>query len=272
MDYKYYLNTSPGHVVAFLDILGFSAMIKANDTVESHSKGFVYNLQPIYNGVLSYFTKERQKEMGIQFLWVSDSIFIATKIQNVSKLIESVQYVVNQVYCSNLSLRGGIATGSLYFEANLWGTSVVNAVALEGKADMPRIIMTKEDFELLSPYMDKEFWIEDIDYFYLDYFNNIFTQWIAQGKDLECMLSVYARCIQDNFDRSNKYEHKKKWSYLANELKRNIIKNSDYINGHCEYTKKRAEVFGIDTHDKSNTDIYLSMFNSALLLPEEEPN
>lgn len=44
MDYKYYLNTSPGHVVAFLDILGFSAMIKANDTVESRSKGFVYNL------------------------------------------------------------------------------------------------------------------------------------------------------------------------------------------------------------------------------------
>lgn len=269
MDHKYYLNTTSQCVVAFLDILGFSAMIEENDTVKANSKGLVYNWGLIYDSIVSYFPKEIQDALGIKFLWVSDSIFITAKIENTSNLIEAVKTLVHQIFTSNLSVRGGIATGSLYFESNLWGTSVVRAVGLEKKAHTPRVIMTVDDYRKLSPYMDKNYWIQDGNYYYFNYFNSYFTDWISQGREAECILSVYAQCIKENFNRCNKDEHKSKWHYLAKELKRCIIENRDFIDNHCKYTKARAMASGIDI-DKSNSDIYLSMFEDALTFMERE--
>lgn len=272
MSYNYYLKTEPGYVVAFLDILGFSALIHNNDDVTLNSSGFTYNLPPICKFITSRCTPEKQAELGIKFLWVSDSIFITAKQENIQMLLQEMSEVIHQLFCANLSARGGIATGSLYFETNLWGTAVVNSVGLEKIASLPRIIMQKSDFEQLKPFMDLEtvFWHAEDDYYCFDYYERFFNEETATQSDLESFLSVYARCIQENFSNTNDTRIRQKWSYLAKCFQKNIIKNRKYINSHTDYAIERASAFGIDTENKEHTDIYLSIIHEAANYAEGE--
>ena len=272
MNYNYYLKTEPGYVVAFLDILGFSALINNNDTVALNSPGFTYNFPPICKFITSRYTPEKQAELGIKFLWVSDSIFITAKQENIQVLLQEMREVIHQLFCTNLSVRGGIATGSLYFETNLWGTAVVNAVGLEKIASMPRIIMQKSDFEQLKPIMALEtnFWHAEDDYYCFDYFERFFSERTVAQSDLESLLSVYARCIQENFEDANDTRIRQKWSYLAKCFQKNIIKNREYINSHTAYAKERASAFAIDTENMEHTDIYLSIIHDAANYTEGE--
>lgn len=265
MNYNYYLKTEPGYVVAFLDILGFSALINNNDTVALNSPGFTYNFAPVYKYITSRYTPEKQAELGIKLLWVSDSIFIAAKQENIQMLLQEMSKVIHWLFCTNLSVRGGIAAGSLYFETNLWGTAVVNAVGLEKIASLPRIIMQKSDFEQLKPYMalETDFWHAEDDCYCFDYFERFFSEKIEAQSDLESLLSVYARCIQENFEDANDTHIRQKWSHLAKCFQKNIIKNREYINSHTDYAKERASAFDIDTENVEHTDIYLSIIHDA---------
>ena len=272
MNYNYYLKTEPGYVVAFLDILGFSALIKNNDSIAIDSPGFTYNFAPIYEYITSRYTPEKQAELGIKFLWISDSILITAKQENVQVLLQEMSEVIRQLFCTNLSARGGIATGSLYFEHNLWGTAVVNAVELEKIASMPRIIMQKSDFEQLEPFMNLEtnFWHAEDDCYCFDYYERFFNEKTATQSDLESLLSVYARCIQENFVNVNDTRIRQKWSYLAKCFQKNIIKNRECINNHTDYAIERASAFSVDTENKDHTDIYLSIIHDAANYVEGE--
>lgn len=270
--YHYYLQTQPGYVVAFLDILGFSSLINSNDSVAINSSGVIYSVPPIYEYITNHYTEKNQVQSKIKFLWVSDSIFITDKQENIAILIQAMSEIIHYLYCTNLSIRGGIATGSLYFEKNLWGTAVVKAVSLEKDAYTPRVIMKKEDFEVISPNMNEEinFWHPDGAYYYFDYFGRFFYKEIQKPcDDLDSILSVYSRCIQENFKAACDKSVKNKWCYLAKFLSKHIQDNREYINSHSAYAKKRAQVFGINTANMQNTDIYLSILDDAASYMEE---
>lgn len=233
MSTSYFLDMQDGYIVSFVDIIGFSSMIKNNkDCNLSTTKGFVINLEKLYEDFKSRYTKDYQEKNNIKILWVSDSFFISTGVNNFAQLIYEMNFICNQLYCCDLSFRGGIATGALHFDTNLWGPAVVEAVELEKKAKFPCIIINKEevknidDFEKYEKYF-KPLHEKENEYLYYDFFDNYLSGKIDEGIDICCAISVYADNIITNFDNSREEKHKSKWAFLACEL-------LDFIEEHNE--------------------------------------
>ena len=240
MKTNYYLDTEPDWVVAFLDILGFSNLIRKNDTVSINDEGYMTNVKVVFNNILSWFDETRQKELEIKFKFVSDSIFIASRIENIEALLDLIDYVVFELFnLMHVCVRGGIAVGSLHFDENLWGTAVVEAVALESDASEPRIFIRKEDYQRIVQKRDlKQYFCKSKnDKYYYDYFQHYITD--MDNKSNQCTtLANTAWVIKEQFYQSEKDEFRKKWHSVACDLYCIIQRNREYINSCNDFNEK----------------------------------
>jgi len=128
--------------VAFMDLLGFSEMVRAaevNGSIRRTLMNIAYTLknQPI----------EGSPEADLRFNQFSDCIVIsaARSTEGLREVILACQYLARRMLESDVLMRGGIVRGSLlHTEDAMYGLGLVEAVKLDTSGSPPRISLSKE--------------------------------------------------------------------------------------------------------------------------------
>lgn len=223
MPEKQFFNLQEDKIVLFADIIGFSNAVIENENVTMEDKGgIIVNFGIIYDLFISKYNEQRQKELGVKLLWVSDSIIISSHKDNANCVFEILADVTNQLYCSGFSLRGAICTGKLYHENNIWGTSYIKSVQLESKvAVYPRVIISDEDYSHLILEDKTKNCIEDSEikgFKQFNYFKYQIQSSIEDKIDISSFLGVYSNYIINSYRKATRPEHIVKYVWLAEKL------------------------------------------------------
>jgi len=230
-------------VIAFLDIVGFSNAIITCQNATMEDIGGQINLSKISQDIIKRYDSTYQQENKVRFLWVSDSIFLATKKEHINQMFLEIDHILNIMYCSHFSVRGGIAYGKLHFEENVWGPALLKAVDIEKTTTYPRISIEKEIIDQLNisdNYRKFLINIPQSDYAYYDYFGSFIRQKLRDSKAVDACLSVYSKMIAENFSKCVLDKHKKKWAFLCERLIEAININADRINAQYEASFKNC--------------------------------
>lgn len=245
-----YLDLTDDQLVLFADIIGFSDAVNENANVTPEDKGvLIVNFPLIYDGFNDKYSQERQLELGIKFLWVSDSIIITTTKEKVNNLFGVLVDLTNGLYCSGLSLRGAITLGKVHHKNNIWGPAYIEAVKTEGSlAIYPRVIINEAYITVLDTAYRRYFEpTETPEYMYFDFFRCYFEKLISEDNDLTSNLSVYGTFIKDSYNKATRPEHIEKYVWLAERLIQVIKRHSDYIDHYVAKHEKYRVISGTTT-------------------------
>ena len=195
--------------VAFLDILGFSSLVKREDATEI-AKLFevIERLKRLFNSI-----------DGIEMDFFSDSIVLMSTSESylgfLLPLYVAESYLTNEF---GLVFRGAITKGKYYHdEVNTFGPAIVKAYGLEGKAKFSRIVIDKDSIDV--PY-------DTLEVFY-------------DGDGIPCLNTYSFTMWQDIRDGSDGSDYKKEdlFEMMISSLKeiRQSILNLCDFNRDCEY-------------------------------------
>lgn len=239
VEWKYNLELDDDMLVMYLDIIGFSNMIISNQDVTPESANAIINFDKTYECIVGKYSEQYQMENEIKFLWVSDSIFICTKKENVNILFDELNEITRKLLAANLSVRGGISLGKAKFERNIWGPAVVNAVEMEKVAIYPRILIQKnivKELKISNSITQHLVTIPNSGYSYFDFLGYSICELVKDNSEvLYSTINVYAMCISENFAKCSRDTHKSKWAFLCNRL---IVAVQKYLDYDEEYINK----------------------------------
>lgn len=143
-------------IVAFVDILGFSNLVKDSYAGNIENQSVTNNIHSFIHQMLDDFIKERSfnSMVATQF---SDSIVISYKMDEESavfNLLLSIMFLICDAMKHNLLLRGGVSVGPLcHNKHELFGPAMIKAYNLESScACYPRIILSDEVIDLAREY------------------------------------------------------------------------------------------------------------------------
>jgi hypothetical protein len=162
--------------VAYLDILGFSNMVKSDCESPNNSEKYMDNLFEIYEHTRNLHDNSSELDI-IQF---SDSIvltmpFSKDQFSIFIKIISKFQY---NLFCNGIICRGGIAYGKHFAkEGFLFSAGLINAYNIESEiARYPRIVVSNDLIDLI---FKNGVFVEDIpllkeydDAFFVDFLEN----------------------------------------------------------------------------------------------------
>jgi hypothetical protein len=178
----FYNRKTDTYIVAYLDLLGVTSMIKSDMEKQEVSMNKLHNLYTFSMNLTRKIQIKGNQE--IQFKIFSDNIIITkriseeTKLEDINCLLSCVAHFQELAASDSVGwmLRGGITIGQLFIdEVMVWGEALVKAYFLEDKvAAYPRVILDSsvisdiKDNSVLSEYMRKDF----DDLIFLNYLNN----------------------------------------------------------------------------------------------------
>jgi hypothetical protein len=193
-------------IIAFIDILGFGAMIAEtvkNDTVQADK---VRSLVAVLSLIKNEFRKvEDDAELPDSFriTYFSDSIVFSLPRHNSLGLLtvfEILKRIQIKLIARNILLRGGVVVGKLIHEDNLiLGPALIEAYNLESKSALyPRITIDPEVMEMSAQehnLADGLYAIKDYDFhktfeidfdntYYIDYFTDV-KEMLEDGDELK---------------------------------------------------------------------------------------
>lgn len=154
-------------IVAFVDILGFSNMVKSDCENKSDSIK--------YFEVLREINKETQKIGDCNITQFSDSVIFSLPLSqdNYIKMIEILAEYQRKLLYHNIICRGAVAYGKHYKEDDfMFSQALIEAYQLESKdAIYPRIIISKNLLEYFKPTIQNPpYLVQEKDGFYfVDY-------------------------------------------------------------------------------------------------------
>jgi hypothetical protein len=222
-------------IIAFIDILGFSNIIKA--TLNSEKE--LNNLGSALCYIHDYFKNlqvEHEDPSVIQLSQFSDSIVISVSMEHslemttIFKHLKMIQ--INLLY-KNILLRGGIVKGNLIHTNDLLlGPGMINAYNLESKCALhPRIVIdpkvlwqfgringTKQTERLRDFDYEKSFAKETDGTYFIDYFNDVEFYLESGGDEMDyfrLLCNIICKHI-DNDDISVRV----KYLWLREKLKK----------------------------------------------------
>ncbi|QHJ72278.1 hypothetical protein [Planococcus halotolerans] len=141
-------HSSP-YFVAFIDLLGFSDMVKKDLEAPLGTQKYMDKLYRIHKKTLEL----NKSTLDLQLVQFSDSIVLATKFDKSNfplflNIISEYQYNLLQ---EGILVRGGITYGKhFYNDGFMYSLGLIEAYHLESKvARFPRIIVSKDLIELL---------------------------------------------------------------------------------------------------------------------------
>ncbi|MCD7846295.1 MAG: hypothetical protein LUG57_10710 [Oscillospiraceae bacterium] len=250
--YEHNLDLENDKVVIFADVVGFKNLIdfSVNDDVPSTGSVFQINLQCFSNSILNKYSREYQMSKNIHFMWVSDSIFMASNVDNITTLLEVFDDLANQLFCAHLVVRGGMKIGQLYWKDNLWGTDVNGAVELEKEAEYPRIIISKDDFDILRPPAHYKSCFRTCaekkteKYLYYDFFLSWFSRNFYNGNKCHSFFNIYISVLRDKYRTSTEDKHIRRWEWLGERLLETVDKFKDNIDAEHEAAKTQGDPTG----------------------------
>jgi len=233
-------------VVCFIDILGFSNIIKKTTNTSDSVKFEFQNIVNALNLIHDHFLELRMDYGNtIQVSQFSDSIVISFSAKNYEEMIvlfknlKLVQVTLLTDY--RILMRGGIVIGEiLHTESLLLGPALIDAYMLESKCAMsPRIVI---DPKVIYRYnkavkaiselgvTDKEIIIQKDfdDTYYIDYFNFYDINFFVGDNPKEYFTSI-CKIIRDNINSSD-ISIRVKYLWMRNKLKGSSFykKGADY--------------------------------------------
>ena len=223
-------------VVCFIDILGFSNIIKKTTRV---TDGINFDLQNIVNAldfVHNHFSELSLDYEGlIQLSQFSDSIVISFSVKNRSEMIvlfKNIKYVQVQLLSEyGILMRGGIVIGNvIHNDSLLLGPAMIDAYMLESKCAMsPRIVIdpkviyqyrkavkehTKDGRADNEPTFNKD--LDDT--YYIDYFNFNDIEFYLNGNPKKYYSDI-CKIVRDNVN-STDISLRVKYLWIRNKLKK----------------------------------------------------
>ncbi|MGL2965672.1 hypothetical protein [Flavobacterium sp. XGLA_31] len=161
------------HFVAFLDILGYSNMVKSDLEGPAGEEKYFHKLIQLHketNGL-------KYDNLEFTLIQFSDSIIISAPynpdtFHSFSKLIAEYQY---KLLLNGIPIRGGITYGKHYYKDDfLFSSALIDAYSIESKlARYPRIILSDDLYELLnSNGVNLEYIAYDNNYKIIDFLHN----------------------------------------------------------------------------------------------------
>jgi hypothetical protein len=139
------------YIVAFIDLLGFSAMVKHDCETANGEQRYIESLHKIY-----LKTKKLKETIdGLQLIQFSDSVVLAIPYgkDNYTKFLKVISTYQYDLLETGILCRGGISYGKHFStEDFLFSNGLIDAYRLESKvASTPRVVVSKELIELIPP-------------------------------------------------------------------------------------------------------------------------
>lgn len=182
-------------IVAFVDILGFSEMVKSDC---EHRVG-----AQRYFDILRLLNRETRDICECNVTQFSDSVIFSLPLSNDNyvKMIELLAGYQLKLFCNSIICRGAVAYGKHYVENDfIFSQALIEAYQLESKSAIyPRIILSDNLIEYFKLFMPTpQHAIKEKDgYFFVDYFAN------ADADATEKQLNSFNASIA-KFDKSVK--------------------------------------------------------------------
>ncbi|AWM12571.1 hypothetical protein DI487_00910 [Flavobacterium sediminis] len=158
------------HFVAFLDILGYSNMVKSDLEGPSGEEKYFQKLLDLHKETNSL----KYEKLEFTLIQFSDSIIISapfdhSSFHSFSKLIAEYQL---KLLLRGILIRGGVTYGKHYYKDDfLFSSGLIDAYGIESKlARYPRIIISNDLFELMvSHKVNLEYTLNDNNYKIIDF-------------------------------------------------------------------------------------------------------
>lgn len=222
-------------IVCFIDILGFSGIIKstladdkdkAQKKLENICEALLFTRECLENiSIHDIKTTQFSDSVVISFPWDKDNWHMLA----IFKTIKHIQIVL--LYRYNLLLRGGIVIGDvIHTEKLIVGPAMINAYTLESKcANSPRIVLDPKvvyRFTILKNNAKKCNFIEsdriihkDLDdTSYIDYFNIDEEEIFENENEKEFYFTKLCQLIADNIG-STDMSIRMKYLWMRNKVK-----------------------------------------------------
>lgn len=202
-------------VVAFIDILGFSELVKHS---ESNNDLINYILEALHEmDSMKRLKSEEDEEIGqCEIAVFSDTIVLSYKADFLHLLTFSVIYLQAILLTKGILVRGGISQGKLYHRDNIiFGPALIDAYLLESSsAKYPRVVIDGKLIERITGTL----FIKDFDGLdMVDTLGNhfIWSHWevINEINILETAKAVIEKKINEsvNSDVKEKYQWLKQY-------------------------------------------------------------
>lgn len=124
--------------VAFLDVLGFSALVRAGDT-DPEIRQLILNIVAILRETLA-----RNPRVGFQFTQFSDCIVLSANCNafGLHAVFSGCRMLATNLLSHGILLRGGIAMGNLtHSDREIFGVGLVTAHGFDRSGGSPRIAL-----------------------------------------------------------------------------------------------------------------------------------
>jgi len=183
-------------IVCFLDVLGFSEMVKEYDAEATCN--YLETIQCAFNEAINLFLKgdllqDKSILEYLEYKTFSDNIVISIPyfenpddfFNNLNILTLFVRGMQYYFMSKNIFVRGGIALGSYYADNNmLFSQGMIKAYKLESdKAIYPRVILSKEIIDKLCDISNSQFFNQFFQKtFVIDNFDDVFISPFGQMK------------------------------------------------------------------------------------------
>lgn len=133
-------------LVAFIDILGFSAMVEKSVQDEEYRDKIFRALEQIQHQVNYNEEKKKEENRDFEMVQFSDSLVVSQRYNDTvsfSTFIMRINFIQKILADEGILIRGGISAGDLYHKNTIaYGPAFIRAYKLESSlADFPRIII-----------------------------------------------------------------------------------------------------------------------------------
>ncbi|TXR53969.1 hypothetical protein [Reinekea thalattae] len=211
------------HIVAFIDLLGFSSMVSHDCEKPDGEQKYISKLFDIHTK-----TKEISASLpGMSLTQFSDSVVLsvpysADNFSSICKIISDFQY---DLLCSGILCRGGISYGKHFStEDFLFSHGLIDAYNIESKLALnPRVVISKALIELVfgsTGNVNSELILEENDgLFFLGYLN---------GESAAGNLVVLENVLPEKLSEHPSIRAKQIWliDYFNNKYPENKIRES----------------------------------------------
>lgn len=251
------VNKYDNRIVVFIDILGFSNIIKSTvgdkkskKTADDNFNNIKSALSDVQKKIGDFLKKNEEKSLRLsQF---SDSIVISINedsniIVEIVKLLREIQ--ISLLYNKDILIRGGVVKGLLvHSDQYLFGPAMINAYLLESKcAFSPRIIVmpdVKKKFDQVIKENDVEkvkILRKDNDgTFYVDYFS--YTDGELESINAEDYFRKLCLILKKNITNKD-YSLKLKYYWMRDKLKKsNLYKDYKELYSNILYPKNKKVI------------------------------
>ncbi|MBO0589259.1 hypothetical protein I2484_18360, partial [Sporosarcina sp. E16_8] len=140
-------------LVAFIDILGFSALVQKSESDTLYAEKLYKALDNVQEAVKQNEIKQSTENSALEMAQFSDSLVVSLPYTNSASFFSFVMklnLIQKTLADEGILIRGGVSAGKLYHKGSIsYGPAFIRAYNIEnGLADYPRIVIDPQIINL----------------------------------------------------------------------------------------------------------------------------